>query len=67
MTEQTPEPTPEEPETPVEQDPPEEEAPPQCTSVYPRDEAITCELFDGHFAYRLPHTRHTDGTVYEWE
>lgn len=57
-------PVPEEPiEPPAEEEP---EAEP-CTSVYPRNESITCELTVGHFDYRVPHTRHTEGTVYEWE
>lgn len=58
MTEPVPEPE------PTEEEPPPAEP---CASVYPQNEAITCELTVGHFDYRVPHTRHTDGTVYEWE
>lgn len=57
--------TPEEP--PTEDQPPVPSETP-CTSVYPNDPAITCEIqFDNHFEFRVPHTRHADGTVYEWE
>lgn len=53
-------------------EPPTEETPPvpseePCTSVYPNDESITCELFLNHFDFRLPHTSHANGTVHEWE
>lgn len=58
------EPTPEEPvEPPVEEEPAAE----PCTSEHPHIAGITCELTVGHFDYRLPHTRHANETVYEWE
>lgn len=79
MTEPTPEPPiegppPETEQPPVEEEPPvdppveqDEPEPEPCTSVYPRDPGIVCELTVGHFDYRLPHTRHANDTVYEWE
>lgn len=51
---------------PTPETPPVESAEP-CTAVYPNDESITCELFANHFDFRLPHTRHTNGTIFEWE
>lgn len=70
MTEPTPEnPT---PTDPVVDDPPDTSTPPvesdqPCVSVYPRDQSIVCELFLNHFDFRLPHTRHANDTIYEWE
>lgn len=55
------------PEEPVDEEQPPPVSDQPCTSVWPGDESITCELFLNHFDFRLPHTRHTGGTVYEWE
>jgi hypothetical protein len=73
-----PDPTPVDP-APLEEEPPAEEQPPgeeqpavpsstPCTAVWPGDPAITCEIeFDNHAVFRLTHTRHANGTVYDWE
>ncbi|MFM9566130.1 hypothetical protein [Streptomyces turgidiscabies] len=51
---------------PIPETPPVESTEP-CAAVYPNDESITCELFLNHFDFRLPHTRHINGTIHEWE
>lgn len=68
-----PDPVPDEPEQPpVEQppqDPPTGDEPEFCTSVYPNDSAITCQLPYQHNPRRL-HCRQTggpDSPYYEWE
>jgi hypothetical protein len=56
----------EEPADPGEEQPAEPSESP-CTSVYPHNASIVCELFANHFDFRLPHTSHANDTVYEWE
>lgn len=70
------EPTPENP--PVEEEPPGEEDPggeqpaipsdTPCTAVHPSVPGVACEIqFDNHALFRIVHTSHANGTVYEWE
>lgn len=47
--------------------PPAEESPDPCPAEHPTVPGIVCELFANHFDFRLPHTRHANDTVYEWE